>query len=518
MNKLTLIVAMLLSLGGQQLWSQCSITQGGAPVIATDFCTSELPIQFSGLPAGGLFSGPGLFSNGFFNPSAAILSNPVNPFTITYSAPNGCTTTLAINIHVPLQAVASPTIPSFVCANDEPVLLTGNYDNDGAVFIINGNTIIDDFDPAFWGSGPHEILYTYTQNVGVATCFSYDTVYINVLATPNTAFTGWLPQYCLSDAPTTLVPVDTDINGTFSGSAGITASNTFDPLLAGVGVHDIVYTYQDLSGICFNADTVAVTVIDTISTDFVSVGSHCFGGIDTLVYTGTPVGTGTLFDWSLDDATILSDDGDTLIVQWNSLGTHTAMLDVSGNVCAGSPIVHSFDVIGISVDAGENVTMTNATPIQLNATATSDGLGDISLAWSPNVTITCTDCAAPSVAPETSTTYYVTATNELGCMASDSVHIAVIRQRSLFVPNIFTPNGDGKNDDIKPLGNEIETLRFSIFDRWGSMVFRSTNISDAWDGTINSKAAAAGAYAYALEVTFSDGISDVYKGSITLVR
>ncbi|MBK8474326.1 MAG: gliding motility-associated C-terminal domain-containing protein [Sphingobacteriales bacterium] len=519
MNKFTLLIALLLPLlAAQPLMSQCSITQGGAPIIATDFCSSELPLQFTGSPAGGIFSGPGIFGSGFFNPSAVLLDEPVNTFNITYAAPNGCIATQTFNVHVPQQAIASPTIPSFMCANDEAYPLTGNFDSDGAVFIINGSTIIDEFNPTFWGAGAHQILYTYTQNLGVATCFSYDTVFINVLAAPNTTFSGWLPQYCLSDPPTTLLPTDNSISGVFSGSAGITASSTFDPMLAGVGTHQIIYSYQDISGICANADTVSVSVIDTISADFISLGSPCLGGIDTLIYSGDPAGNNAVFTWAADNADILYDGGDTLVLRWLDTGTQTATLDLSGDVCAGSIVIRHFDISSISVEAGDNQTVINDSPAQLNATAIDSEGGEASFTWSPDMTITCTNCPNPLVSPENSTTYYVTATSQLGCTATDSVRVSVVKQRSLFVPNIFTPNNDGKNDDIKPLGNEIEILKFSIFDRWGALVFQTTNTSDAWDGTINGKNAAAGVYVYVLEITFSDGFDDVYKGSITLVR
>ncbi|MCC7222895.1 MAG: gliding motility-associated C-terminal domain-containing protein, partial [Chitinophagales bacterium] len=354
--------------------------------------------------------------------------------------------------------------------------------------------------------------------LGVATCFSYDTVFINVLAAPNTTFSGWLPQYCLSDPPTTLLPTDNSISGVFSGSAGITASSTFDPMLAGVGTHQIIYSYQDISGICANADTVSVSVIDTISADFISLGSPCLGGIDTLIYSGDPAGNNAVFTWAADNADILYDGGDTLVLRWLDTGTQTATLDLSGDVCAGSIVIRHFDISSISVEAGDNQTVINDSPAQLNATAIDSEGGEASFTWSPDMTITCTNCPNPLVSPENSTTYYVTATSQLGCTATDSVRVSVVKQRSLFVPNIFTPNNDGKNDDIKPLGNEIEILKFSIFDRWGALVFQTTNTSDAWDGTINGKNAAAGVYVYVLEITFSDGFDDVYKGSITLVR
>jgi gliding motility-associated-like protein len=518
MNKLTWIVALLLSIYGQKLAAQCTITLNGQAVIATDFCQFELPLQFSGQPAGGIFSGVGIFSNGFFNPSAAILDETVNNFTITYNSPTGCSTTLNINVLVPQQAVASPTIPNFVCQNDDPVPLSGNFDNSGGVFIINQTTIIDEFDPNFWGAGPHQILYTSTQNLGTATCFSYDTVFINVMPKPNTSFSGWQLEYCLTDSPTTLIPNDSDINGTFSGSVGITATNSFDPILAGVGNHQIIYSYTDISSICSNADTVTVSVIDTIAINFESIGSRCFGESDTLVYTGTPIGAGNEWLWATDDGTILHNGGDTLIVRWNNVGMNQISLDIVGNVCTGSPVVHSFEAVGIDLDAGEDRIITDNNPVLLNAVGTASDGSDLTFAWSPNSNITCTDCANPSVAPDESTTYYLTATSQIGCTASDTVRISVIKQRSLFVPNIFTPNSDGKNDDIMPLGSEIASIKFSIFDRWGSLVFETENIGTAWDGTINGKDAASGAYAYLLEVTFNDGVSDVYKGSITLVR
>ena len=92
-----------------------------------------------------------------------------------------------------------------------------------------------------------------------------------------------------------------------------------------------------------------------------------------------------------------------------------------------------------------------------------------------------------------------------------------------FAPNIFTPNGDGQNDLFKPLGLESNMVSFemNIFDRWGGVLFKSTDPSIGWDGTPTkniSAHAADGVFLYFIKFTTTDGQQKLLKGSITLIR
>lgn len=89
---------------------------------------------------------------------------------------------------------------------------------------------------------------------------------------------------------------------------------------------------------------------------------------------------------------------------------------------------------------------------------------------------------------------------------------------ALFVPDAFSPNGDGKNDVLKLLGNSISTMNFRVFNRWGQEVFASTDPVTGWDGRFNGKLQPDGVYIYVLKAVLINGDRYNYRGTVVLVR
>lgn len=87
-----------------------------------------------------------------------------------------------------------------------------------------------------------------------------------------------------------------------------------------------------------------------------------------------------------------------------------------------------------------------------------------------------------------------------------------------FVPNAFTPNGNGKSDVFKIESPEIRTMRLMIFNQWGEKIFESSSQQNGWDGTYNGKQQPVGVYVYALTMTMTDGTVVNKKGTINLIR
>lgn len=87
-----------------------------------------------------------------------------------------------------------------------------------------------------------------------------------------------------------------------------------------------------------------------------------------------------------------------------------------------------------------------------------------------------------------------------------------------FVPNAFTPNGNGKSDVFKIESSEIASLRLMIFNQWGEKIFESNSQQNGWDGTYKGKQQPVGVYVYALSMTMTDGSVVNKKGTITLIR
>jgi gliding motility-associated-like protein len=88
----------------------------------------------------------------------------------------------------------------------------------------------------------------------------------------------------------------------------------------------------------------------------------------------------------------------------------------------------------------------------------------------------------------------------------------------IFVPNAFTPNGDGKNDIVYVHNEEIKSLTFTIYDQWGELLFMSTDKSNGWDGTYKGNKEPVGVYVYYVKAIMNDGHEVNQKGTITLLR
>lgn len=131
----------------------------------------------------------------------------------------------------------------------------------------------------------------------------------------------------------------------------------------------------------------------------------------------------------------------------------------------------------------------------------------------------------PLALPKRTGWYVVTVTNEFGCLVSDSVLIVVDAYKPIYIPNVFTPNGDGTNETVTVYGNNaatgVEVLQ--IYDRWGGLMYEYKDFllndeSRGWDGTVNGKPVNPGVFSYRAVVNFLDEIPVVYTGTITVIR
>ena len=159
--------------------------------------------------------------------------------------------------------------------------------------------------------------------------------------------------------------------------------------------------------------------------------------------------------------------------------------------------------------------------INLFATSTNT----ISYVWEPSTTLSCATCQSPVANPTETTTYIVTAYNELGCEAKDEVTIFLICDNGqLFLANTFTPNGDGHNDRFYPQGKGmLNILQFSIYNRWGEKVFEANNIQPnndliGWDGTYKGETLTPDVYVYVVKAVCYTGDIIEVKGDISLIR
>ncbi len=130
------------------------------------------------------------------------------------------------------------------------------------------------------------------------------------------------------------------------------------------------------------------------------------------------------------------------------------------------------------------------------------------------------------VRPIHSTAYTVTVYDTVSfCSISDVVLVMVDKTRRIFIPNAFSPNGDGYNDTFFPFGgSDVRLIRlFRVFDRSGGMVFSAADIgpndpAQGWDGTLKGRLMLPGVFVWLAEIEFEDGLREVFKGDVVLMR
>ncbi len=118
--------------------------------------------------------------------------------------------------------------------------------------------------------------------------------------------------------------------------------------------------------------------------------------------------------------------------------------------------------------------------------------------------------------------YFVAVKNNVGCEASDTIHILSHCEGNFVVPNAFTPNGDGLDDEFGGITNypdELVYYRLTIYNRWGEVVFENNNYYQRWDGKINGESQSVGVFVYLLQYSFDKNVANkMLKGDVTLLR
>jgi len=156
-----------------------------------------------------------------------------------------------------------------------------------------------------------------------------------------------------------------------------------------------------------------------------------------------------------------------------------------------------------------------------------DASGDLikRFAWSPSESLTCSDCPSPFASPTKTTTYTIVGYTDFECADSAKVTVTVLCDESqLFIPNTFTPNGDGMNDIFYPRGTGLDkVITFRVYNRWGEIVFdrgefKLNDKQSGWDGTYNGQALPPDVFVYLVEARCDNGDILKLKGDITLVR
>jgi gliding motility-associated-like protein len=199
----------------------------------------------------------------------------------------------------------------------------------------------------------------------------------------------------------------------------------------------------------------------------------------------------------------------------SSTTTYTVKVtDENGCIASKEKTVYVNQIPNISRIPTGDTTINIGQTIQLIVNADTTGL---SYAWSPNYNISCINCNNPYVSPTKTTTYTVEITNS--CVDTKEYFVVnVVYDYYLQAPTAFTPNGDSNNDVFKFEQNDIQSIDLKIYNRWGKVVFSTTDVDQGWDGTVNGHVQDMDTYTYYVKVTTIYGYKFEQRGSFLLLK
>ncbi|MEM6376740.1 MAG: gliding motility-associated C-terminal domain-containing protein, partial [Bacteroidota bacterium] len=306
----------------------------------------------------------------------------------------------------------------------------------------------------------------------------------------------------------------------------------------------------------------AVANADSPSAENLSAGTYSVtvtdieGCTDTLTYTlNQPTPITFSFQQPADplcfgDATFFSIDnisggaGSTLLDYTYTIDNNGLSFtpDQVSTVFAGTRLITVEDFNGCTANDTVIINQPDELTVNFNPASVEVELGDTlvrlepiinsmqldSFIWSPGDGLSATNIRNPIVVPVTSQEYTLDVVDMNGCRATGNVFVELNRTRNVYIPNVFSPNGDGRNDELRLFACKgVRNVNYArIFDRWGSLLYNRDEIgipdcaggTILWDGSIGSNDLPSGVYVYVIEVEFIDNVTLVYRGDITILR
>ena len=466
---------------------------------------TDLFNQLGGTPdAGGTWS-PALTSGtGVFDPAVDAAG------TYTYTVTNSCGSS---NNDVVVTITANPSPGTngtlTICSNAGSTDLfnqLGGSPSTGGTWspaLASGTGV---FDPAVDAAG----TYTYTVIDCSGNPQTADVV-VTVNPAPNSGIDGAI-SLCNTDPATDLfnqLGGTPDAGGTWS-PAMASGTGVFDPAVDAAGTY--TYTVTNSCGSSSNNVVVTVTSCTLPTAGYIVSNDTICEGV-CVDFTDQSTGA-TSWQWTFNGGSPGSSTAQNPVnICFNTAGTFTIEQIVTNSngsdTTTSSIVVNSTPII----DAGPDVTIELGQSTTLNATGTNG-----TYTWSPPTWLDCFICTSPVSTPDETITYTVIVVDSNGCSATDDVTVFVDYDNVIFIPNIFSPNGDGHNDVLYVRGKGVQTLQFFIYDRWGEKVFETEDMNIGWDGTFRGKKMNNAVFVYYVQATFEDGSEVSQKGDITLIR
>jgi gliding motility-associated-like protein len=441
---------------------------------------------------------------------------------------NGCTSapySLPVTVNAAPVSVAGQ--PVSFCSGDSAML--GGAATAGYTYTWSPATGLSDATIAnpeadMTNTGSSVITTTYTVTTTDNGCTSTASVSVSVTPAPVAAFAVPAGQ-CLSgnsfsfQAGGSYLPSATfewAFGATATPATSVSANQAVAYSSAGINTVTLAITQNGCSNTFTAQDTVYAMPASSLSADSTN-GCENFNAC----FNANSTSTNSTYQWTFGD-------GGTSALQnpchtYAAPGTYTVSLSAtSANGCAYDTTINN--MITILADPAAAFIPTDAT-LQLpqsELSLTNQSKNATSYAWNfGNMTTSAeTSPTATFTAPGTDTVTLV-AYNAIGCSDTARHTVIVLGEDTLYIPNAFTPNGNGINDYFEVFGNKEnwKLLHVTIFDRWGEKVFESDDLYFQWDGTYRGQKLEPGVLVYEMTIVFqNEQQGHKYKGSITLIR
>jgi gliding motility-associated-like protein len=324
-------------------------------------------------------------------------------------------------------------------------------------------------------------------------------------------------------------PVTITFTGTGPGTSGYvwdfddatvnsgSGAGPYEVVWSNAGDKTVTVTITNLN--CSATATIDIDVDPTPEASFRIDPDACLNA-PAYIYTPDSIANMPQFTWSFDNGNLVSGSGaGPLQVSWSTPGTKVVSLQLTGINCPSEVYKGS---INIHHPHAEIIWGTDAQICSDDSIFFSAAPGlDYNYTWSPAQFFgkNAESQSIWGVLPA-SNTVVLTVRDRWDCEASDSIFVQTTPCCDVFLPNAFSPNGDGKNDGFRMLTKGRQTLsKFVIVNRWGEIVFETADQYEAWDGTHKGEAQEIGTYQYLLRYRCAEG-GDVIekKGDVILLR
>ena len=346
-----------------------------------------------------------------------------------------------------------------------------------------------------------QITYTVTVTHIIGGCSDTSTINIQFGDQYDASITPAGP-FCVAGNAITLIAADE--GGVWAGTGIVnTTAGIFNPGTAGAGLHPVIYS---IPGICGDADTIVITVIASPDATITPAGPFCPAS-PAIALTAADDGG----HWS---GAGITDSVNGIFNPSIGIGIYTVTYTISAAGCINTDTI-AIEVNSLKADFGyKEIPCTSQIQFINLSTDTLSSFWNFGDGTTSNEN-------RPLHSFQTKEKYTVILITNPGSACADTAQKVIPFENdalsdTLFIPNVFTPNGDGKNDyfEIKGIDNPcMEFYRLIIFNRWGLKVFEAVGSQFRWDGGNNGNALIDGIYFYVLE-----GNSFKRSGSVILLR